>query len=281
MSIEAMVNVLNHSQATGRAKLVLIGIANHQGDNGAWPSIETLARYANCSERSVMRDIKDLEELGELFVERNAAPIRGQYRPNLYWVTVNAPGVTNTVSGVTDSASGVTDEVVRGDTVVTLNQINPKEKLKETYPQIKFEEEFEKFWKLYPKKVEKIDAQKAFLKQIVFYGVDDIMAGVIRLAHDPNLPPKQFIPYPASWLNAGGWTNEPYPEREKSPEEKALKLAKERAEKSDRDREATKRMLAEQKKQESNSVPSPTCIHGNKIVSCLACLRVINDRDKQ
>jgi len=286
MSIEVMTKVLNHSKATGRAKLILLGIANHQGDQGAWPSIETLARYANASERSIMRDIQELQEIGELIVERNAAPIRGQYRPNLYWVNVSDmveedSGVTPTASGVTESTSGVTDEVVRGDTVVTLNIINPKEKLKETYPQIKFEEEFEKFWKLYPKKVEKIDAQKAFLKQIVFYGVDDIMAGVIRLAHDPNLPPKQFIPYPASWLNAGGWTNEPYPEREKSPEEKALKLAKERAEKSDRDREATKRMLAEQKKQESNSVPSPTCIHGNKIVSCLACLRVINDRDKQ
>jgi hypothetical protein len=43
MSIEAVATVLNHSKARGRAKLVLIGIANHLGDQGAWPSISTLS----------------------------------------------------------------------------------------------------------------------------------------------------------------------------------------------------------------------------------------------
>ena len=106
MSIEVMSQVLNHSKATGRAKLVLLGIANHQGDQGAWPSIATLARYANASERSVKRDIQELIDLGELRVEINGAPGQAQYKPNLYWVTI---------SGVTDSASGVTGQVSRGD----------------------------------------------------------------------------------------------------------------------------------------------------------------------
>ena len=107
MAIEVMSLVLNKSKATGRAKLVLLGIANHQGDQGAWPSIATLARYANASERSVKRDIQALIELGELKVEWNAAPVNAQYRPNLYWVVLDD-------SGVTDSA-GVTGQVSRGD----------------------------------------------------------------------------------------------------------------------------------------------------------------------
>lgn len=106
MAIEVMSQVLNYSKATGRAKLVLLGIANHQGDQGAWPSIATLARYANASERSVKRDIADLVALGELVVEVNGAPVDAQYKTNLYWVTV---------AGVTDSASGVTNQVSRGD----------------------------------------------------------------------------------------------------------------------------------------------------------------------
>lgn len=105
MAIEIMVNVLHNSRATGRAKLILLGIANHQGENGAYPSIATLAKYANCSERSVKRDIKELEDLGELHVIPQAAPVEAQYKPNLYWVTV---------SGVTDEA-GVTGQVSRGD----------------------------------------------------------------------------------------------------------------------------------------------------------------------
>jgi hypothetical protein len=108
MSIEAMNLVLNHSRATGRAKLVLLGIANHFGDNGAWPSIETLARYANASERSVKRDIQELVELGELVVEVNSAPMKSQYKTNLYWINVEA-GVTTQVSrGDSSGKSGVT-----------------------------------------------------------------------------------------------------------------------------------------------------------------------------
>lgn len=95
MSVETIALVLNHSKATGRAKLVLIGIANHQGDQGSWPSIATLARYANASERSVKRDLKDLVDLGELRIEVNAAPVGGQYKTNLYWVTVEPSGVTD------------------------------------------------------------------------------------------------------------------------------------------------------------------------------------------
>ena len=108
MSIEAMNLVLNHSKATGRAKLVLLGIANHFGDNGAWPSIETLARYANASERSVKRDIQELVDLGELTVDVNAAPMKSQYKTNLYWINVQA-GVTTQVSrGDSSGKSGVT-----------------------------------------------------------------------------------------------------------------------------------------------------------------------------
>lgn len=108
MSVEAMNLVLNYSKATGRAKLVLLGIANHFGDNGAWPSIETLARYANASERSVKRDIQELIELGELDVEVNASPMGGQYKTNLYWIKIQS-GVTAQVSrGDNSGKSGVT-----------------------------------------------------------------------------------------------------------------------------------------------------------------------------
>lgn len=277
MSIEAMVNVLNYSQATGRAKLVLIGIANHQGDNGAWPSIETLARYANSSERSVMRDIKELEDLGELFVERNAAPIRGQYRPNLYWVTIEQPGVTETAAGVTDLTSGVTDEVVRGDTVVTLNQINPKEPFKELNPQNKFEDEFNEFWDVYPKKVDKAPAFKAFMKAADKHGARTIIDGAARFANDPNLPfDKTFIKYPATWLNALGWLEGALPERERTKEElEALRVAQSRK-KADADKAYTDKLLAEMKEAENRVKVDPPriCEHGRVAVICMECSRL-------
>ena len=156
MAIEIMVNVLHNSRATGRAKLILLGIANHQGENGAYPSIATLAKYANCSERSVKRDIKELEELGELHVIPQAAPVDAQYKPNLYWVTV---------SGVTNQA-GVTDEVSRGDssgkpgvtvggTQTVIRNLKKQERKGERLPE-DFEPD-EKSWKVMAEHFPEID----------------------------------------------------------------------------------------------------------------------------
>lgn len=115
MSIEVTNAVWKHSKSVGRARLVLLAIADHQGEIGAWPSIKTLATMVNASERSVQRDISELVELGELTVEVQNAPTNRQYKSNLYWVTL--PGVTKTTSGVTDLDSGVT-EIASGVTAV-------------------------------------------------------------------------------------------------------------------------------------------------------------------
>lgn len=64
MSVEALAIVLHHLPLGGTTKLVALGIANHDGDGGAWPSISTLARYANVEPRTVQRAIRDLEAAG-------------------------------------------------------------------------------------------------------------------------------------------------------------------------------------------------------------------------
>lgn len=61
-----MAIVLHHSKAAGAAKIVLLGIANHLGDGGSWPSVATLARYANVDPRSVQRAITALVDSGEV-----------------------------------------------------------------------------------------------------------------------------------------------------------------------------------------------------------------------
>jgi hypothetical protein len=196
MSIEAVSLVLNKSQATGRAKLVLLGIANHLGDQGAWPSISTLARYANASERSVKRDIQELIEMGELRVELQNAPTNHQYKTNLYWITIS--------SGVTDSASGVTDWVSRGDSsgksgVTPVGTQNIIRTIKETSKKTS-NDRFDEFWNLYPKKVAKADALKAWNKALKRKTADELI-GFTKAYSESKLPDITYIPYPASWLN--------------------------------------------------------------------------------
>ena len=94
MSVEAIALVLHHSNATGTDKLVLLGIANHAGDGGAWPSVATLARYANATERTVQRSLSRLVELGELVVHKQAGgthDMQDWQRPNRYDVVVACP----------------------------------------------------------------------------------------------------------------------------------------------------------------------------------------------
>lgn len=94
LSIEAMAVVLNHSTAKGTAKLVLLGIANHEGDGGAYPTIETLARYASVDERNVQRAIERLVSSGQLVVELQEGGDRDcpdGKRPNRYRLRVACP----------------------------------------------------------------------------------------------------------------------------------------------------------------------------------------------
>jgi hypothetical protein len=264
MSIEIMNLVWKQSKSTGRARLVLLAIADHQGEMGAWPSIETLARMVNSSPRSVKRDIQELINLGELVVQVQNAPTKTQYKTNLYWVTIS--GVTNEVAGVTELTSGVTDGVIRGDTVGTQNlNITLNEPLS-NYAQT----EFEQFWNVYPRKVGKDDAKAALVKALKRESFDIILAGVIRFAHDPNKPSKEFLPYPATWLNRGSWDDEPYPERNITPAVNAEMQVAISKQKLDRDRELTKQMLEEQRKAAEN-IEVTRCVHNRIIFNCPDC----------
>ena len=246
--------VWRESKSDGRARLVLLAIADHQGEIGAWPSIATLARMVNASERSVQRDIKHLEAIGELRVEVQNAPTRSQYKSNLYWVNLPsvARGVTNATPGVTDSASGVTAGGVQ-----TLIEPLPKDKL--THAQN--EELFQEFWNAYPRKLDKAKAFRAFKSAMKRAKFEDILAGVIAYRNDPKRDP-DFTKYPATWLNNDAWEN-----AATLPEKDPTAIRKQR------EREASQEFLNEQAKLAESATPPPKCPHGQSIVRCVKCLK--------
>lgn len=118
MSVEAMAVVLHHSKSKGTDKVVLLGIANHEGDGGSFPAVATLAKYANVNERATQYAIQRLMEAGELSVEVNAGgtlKTSTHQRPNLYRVLVRCPLECDRTSnhrlttGVQPAAPGATD----------------------------------------------------------------------------------------------------------------------------------------------------------------------------
>jgi hypothetical protein len=256
MSVEMISLVLNNSRAEGRAKLVLIGIANHHGDNGAWPSIATLARYANSSERSIKRDLQYLQELGEITIEINGSDFGGQYKTNKYWIVL----------------SGVTDQVSRGDRLGKSGVTDLAHKpLKETY--INLYAHFDEFWNVYPRKVSKRAALKAFESALARATHDEILAGAIRFANDPNLPPAEFIPYPTTWLNGDRWGDALLPERTKSRDELIAEARAAEETRRERDRTiARQRALEEKAREEEVKKNAPKlCEHERIVYNCYDC----------
>lgn len=133
-----MAACLHHSKASGSDKLVLLGIANHDGDGGAWPSVTTLAKYANISERSVQKCIEKLIALNEITRHINKggnANTRGDRRPNRYDILVRCPkecdgstrhGVNLTTQrGEPQDNDGVNLSAERGESGFTLTIHKP------------------------------------------------------------------------------------------------------------------------------------------------------------
>lgn len=95
MSIEALSATLHHSTAKGTAKLVLMGIAWHTGDDptlGCYPSQAVLAAYANTTVRQVRRCLLELEEIGELEIMlHDGRGHRPDRKTNRYWIRLDCP----------------------------------------------------------------------------------------------------------------------------------------------------------------------------------------------
>lgn len=71
---------------------------------------------------------------------------------------------------------------------------------------------FADFYAQFPRKKSRGDAEKAW-KQMIKDGhhPDDIIAGLRRNLADLKSRNPQYVPYPATWLRAQGWADEPDP----------------------------------------------------------------------
>jgi len=73
------------------------------------------------------------------------------------------------------------------------------------------EKQFNRFWNAYPKRKGRTNALKAWMKQKLDSKIDEILTALQILRRDPQWLKDggQYIPHPATWLNSGGWMDEP------------------------------------------------------------------------
>lgn len=77
---------------------------------------------------------------------------------------------------------------------------------------------FAEFWGLYPRKVAKGAARKAYGKALRIASHDEIMAGLRCQIPGMAKTEARFIPHPSTWLNQERWADEIEGAKNKSPE---------------------------------------------------------------
>ncbi|WP_415840878.1 helix-turn-helix domain-containing protein [Nocardiopsis rhodophaea] len=252
MSIQVMSWVWDHSRTTNGARLVLLAIADCASGDGtnAWPSTEELCRKTNLSERAVQAGIKKCVELGELKVELHAgrrgtnlftvimrtpaesappqdvhpaksAPpqnLPGSEEPqvNLPTPAGSAPPAEsappqNQRRTPAESAPGTVNEPSLDIDIDAFLRHPPGED--PPPPGSDNDPWFRAFWDAYPKKKSKGEARKAWA-QVLALGADArlIITAARRYAADRTGEDPRFTAYPATWLRAERYNDEPDPQ---------------------------------------------------------------------
>ena len=142
----------------------------------------TLGRYA------INEAIRVLTIKGWLRTERTKKD-NGQFGPTSFHILD-----PEAVDSVADDSS------VGHSTMEQPTDIKNTNYLENTKTKEKHLEAFETFWLLYPKRIAKADALKAWNKAIKKKTADELI-GLTKTYSESKLPDMTYIPYPASWLN--------------------------------------------------------------------------------
>ena len=210
MSMDLMVKAMKIKVGNPLRKLVLVKLADNASDQGeCWPSYQHIADQCEIDRSTVRRHIKQLAEQGLLRVENRDGP-KGN-SSNLYFLTLGGVGQKSTPVG-TESTGGGTPPTGGVGTESTRTS-HPPEPVNEPKPLCTTNpaEGFDRFWKLYPRKVGKAPAEKAWKKLKVTPELFTLIATALgrqSVSIDWLKSGGQYIPHPATWLNDKRWQDE-------------------------------------------------------------------------
>jgi hypothetical protein len=251
-------NWIRNTGLSVKANFLLIYLLTHEvGYNITFSQIEREIELGETAIRNAMEELKDA---GWLRTERTTDK-RG-YNAGLAWF-LSEPSDENPTLANPDLANPALEK--RG---ALENNLTKKTTIKEIYTS-----DFQNFYNSYPRKVGKQAALKAFVKALEIASVDEILSGAIRFAHDPNLPVEQFIPHPATWLNAGRWEDGPLPERQMTPEEREARQLADLERRRERDRKHSEELREQERLARANAEAAPRCEHGRIIAACMPCIK--------
>ena len=199
---------------TRRARGLLAELLSHK--EGWKVSTDSLWRAGPEGRDAVRKAVQELEDAG--YLRREARIGESSKFDGLDYVLTDPDDVSagETADGLSGPGFPATGNPATGNartkkTNLPMEGEDQSQKTIEVFAGPTADDAFSEFWSVYPKKVVKADARKAFAAAMKRADVDEVIAGARRLRDDPNLPEKRFIPHPGKWLRGDQWEDEPLP----------------------------------------------------------------------
>ena len=202
MSIRAMSWAWEQATTSSGAKLVLLALADHANDDGVcWPGMKRIAEKCGMSSRQVSNHVTGLEECGLISTSRRCRDDH-KYSTYLYQLNLASSGSGVPVGQRKSASSGPAEVGFRAEPSVENRQLEP------SLSSSSVDDGFEQFWTIYPRKVGKGAALKAWKKARKTASSEQIIAAcnlyaALRRTEDP-----QYTAHPATWLNQERWLDE-------------------------------------------------------------------------
>lgn len=242
MSWEALAWAKQQKGLGQSGKMLLFLLAEKAGsDYAAWPSITRLADEMECSDRTVQRHLERLESKGK--IKRRFRRVGKRNLSTVYVLQMaggdNVTPPDETGLEVVSSETPFDDNLdTPGDTAVsptvvspechpntsknptncnTTENTNAREGALFTVTAVAVAQPgFGDFWSIYPRKISKAAAEKAWKSALKRSAPEDICAAAARYAaavRDWVSSDRSFIKHPSTWLNQDCWLDEEMPVR--------------------------------------------------------------------
>lgn len=187
MSMTLMVKALKTKVGNPLRKLVLLKLADNANDQGeCWPSYQYIADQCEMSKRSVMLHINKLIEDGFLKKEHRLGGEKFN-KSNLYTLMVGAGDALGVVQEIHPPSAGDSLGGSAGDSPRTYHSLEPINKPLD-HPSdnraLSVEEQFNKWWKHYPKKVAKPKALSIWKSKTKKMDLDTMAAFSDHIVND-------------------------------------------------------------------------------------------------
>ena len=174
------------------------------------PSRTTIAKKCRINVKTVDRAIGELVAIGAVSVEHRKVDGSDEFTSNEYTLAMSLGGVKNTPPWCKNDATG--RDKNGKQTIAIENQRN------ESDTSSSVDDGFAEFWAIYPRKVGKGAARKAWNKARKTATTEQIvvacnLSASVRRNQDP-----QYTAHPATWLNAERWLDDVNTQEPETPE---------------------------------------------------------------